>query len=259
MIKSSSKRFVTGVVALLALSAGVAIAQETPKSAAPAGGYDPKAKAIVDKYVEVTGGKEAYEKLKTRKLTMSLVVKGQNVTGKVTVLGKVPNMLHVEQEISGMGGSQQGFDGKVAWEKNPMTGNRVLDGEELKQFEERAFFNVATEPEKVYPTIRFAGEETINGKVADKIEMINDAGTTTQYFDRESGLIVMQKSIIKSPMGEIPVTMTFADYKEVDGIKVAYTMVQDMGMAVVEMKVEDLKHNVEVDDAVFAVPADMKK
>lgn len=256
MVHVSPKRVLAGFAAIVALTAGFAEARETPNSAS---GYDPKAKAIIEKYIEVTGGKAAYDNLTSRKMTLALEVRGQNLKGTIEMTAKSPDLLHVKQEITGIGGSEQGFDGTTAWEKNPMTGDRLVTGDELVQFKERAYFDIATAPEKAFPTIRLAGEETFDGKVADKVELVNASGTTTQLYSRETGLLLKQQSTIKSPQGEIPVTMTFADYRDVDGIKVAHTMIQDLGMAIVETKITELKHNVEIDDSVFAVPAELKK
>lgn len=228
-------------------------------AATPEKVFEPAAKEVLERYLEVTGGRAAYERVTSRRMTLSLTVVGQGITGQVTMQAKAPNKLLVVQEITGMGQSVTGFDGEAAWEKSPMMGNRLIEGDELAQMRERAFFNVATEPEKVFATIRHTGEATVDGKPAHRIELINEAGTTVQFYDKESGLLVRQDSVIKSPMGELPVVMTFSDYKKVDGILYAHTMIQNIGPAVIETKLLSLEHNVAIPDDAFAVPADLKR
>lgn len=240
----------TAVAAVLMLT-GYATAQEKV--------FQPEAKAVLDRYIEVTGGREAYEKLTSRVLKLSLDVVGQGISGTVTMQAKAPNKLVVTQEVGGMGQSVRGFDGETAWEKSPMMGNRLIDGVELAQIKEQAFFNITLEPTRVFPQIKHGGEVMVDGKAAHRIELTNDTGTTVQFFDKESGLLVRQESVVKSPMGDLPVSMTFADYKEVNGILFSHTMIQNVGPATIETKVVSLEHNVDLPDTLFAVPPELKK
>lgn len=252
MVATHKGRVATWVIGCLLLS-GTSFAQAQEPV------YEPEARAVLERYLEVTGGRAAYERVTARRMTLSLTVVGQGITGQVSMQAKAPNKLLVVQEIAGIGQSVTGFDGETAWEKSPMMGNRIIDGDELTQMKERAFFNVATEPEKVFPSIRHKGETEINGRPAHRIELTNEAGTTVQFYDKETGLLVRQDSVIKSPMGELPVTMTFSDYKEVDGIKYAHTMIQMIGPAVIETTLVSLEHNPEIPDETFAVPAELKR
>jgi hypothetical protein len=50
----------------------------------------------------------------------------------------------------------------------------------------------------------------------------------------------------------LPYSITFSDYREVDGIKLAYKMVSsNPGMGDIITTVKSVKHNVEIDDKIF--------
>src|SRR5687767_1631044 len=74
---------------LLAL-AGVGVCFAAPLAAQDTKDKDlPKAAEILEKYVKATGGKAAYEKVKSRIMKGTMSVAGQ--TGKLTIYQKAPN------------------------------------------------------------------------------------------------------------------------------------------------------------------------
>ena len=72
---------------------------------------------------------------------------------------------------------------------------------------------------------------------------------------RDSGLQVAQKYEQATPMGKMPVSVTMEDYREIDGIKVAFRQVTDASLAKATQTITKLELNPTVDTSRFAMPS----
>jgi hypothetical protein len=90
----------------------------------------PSGEAILDKYIEVTGGKAAYEKKRTEMSTGVMEFTGKGVKAHLTSYHAAPNKSYSVVEIEGIGKMEEGCDGSVAWERSALKGPRVKTGEE---------------------------------------------------------------------------------------------------------------------------------
>src|SRR6059058_5398927 len=80
----------------------------------------PKGETILDKYIEVTGGKAAYEKKRTEVSTAVMEFVGKGVKTQMTSYHAAPNRSYTVVEIEGIGKMDEGSDGSVAWERSAM-------------------------------------------------------------------------------------------------------------------------------------------
>jgi hypothetical protein len=74
------------------------------------------------------------------------------------------------------------------------------------------------------------------------------------YFNKESGLLVRLVRFGETALGWLPTQIDYADYRDVDGVKVPYrwTLARPSGRFTIQ--VNELKQNVSVDDGKFAKP-----
>src|SRR5579864_1799089 len=93
----------------------------------------PKAETILDKYIEATGGKAAYEKHHSEISTGKMELTGKGITGTVTSYRAEPDKSYTEVEIAAIGKIQEGSDGKVAWSLSAMQGPHLKEGAEKAQ------------------------------------------------------------------------------------------------------------------------------
>src|ERR1700742_125021 len=75
----------------------------------------PKGESILDKYVEVTGGKAAYAKIHREISTGTMTLGAMGIKGQLTAYQAEPNKQLVEINIEGVGKIQEGTNGDVAW------------------------------------------------------------------------------------------------------------------------------------------------
>src|SRR5437764_90692 len=80
----------------------------------------PSADKILDRYIEVTGGKDAHAKLKSAVISMTMVLPAQGM--KATVVSYIvdPDKRYQVTEIPGAGMFEEGAVGGIAWSKNAM-------------------------------------------------------------------------------------------------------------------------------------------
>src|ERR1700757_4780405 len=90
----------------------------------------PTGEAILDKYIEVTGGKAAYEKKISEVSTGVMEFTGKAVKAHIPGYQAAPNKSYTVVEIDGIGKMEEGTDGTVAWERSALKGPRIKTGEE---------------------------------------------------------------------------------------------------------------------------------
>lgn len=234
----------------LALSSGILFAVTMAGHAQQAGEL-PSVDQIIEKYVAASGGKAAVEKHSSRVSKGSVEVATFGVTGTMELYAKAPNKQFSRSEFEGYGQVLQGFDGKVAWSKTPDAGLREISGAELERVKSSADFHAVTHLKDRYTKMSVAGQ----GKAGDRPAYIVDAesasGTDKLYFDTETGLLARSES----RNAEGPVTISLQDYKEVEGVKLPHTIRQETEQLSLVIKLAQVQHDVAVDDAIFAKPA----
>ncbi len=104
-------------------------------------------------------------------------------------------------------------------------------------------------------SIEFIGKVNLDGKPAYKLKLTTKDGNLKTYFiDADTYLITKVKATVKANGQSVDITQNMMDYKTVDGVTMAMKIESQspMGKAVVTM--EDIKLNVDFDDAIFKKP-----
>ncbi|HEV2666838.1 MAG TPA: hypothetical protein VG324_18105 [Blastocatellia bacterium] len=225
----------------------------------------PTVDQILDKYVQAIGGKAAFEKLKTR------VMKGtwENLTttrvSPIEIYAKAPNK-RVEIFIAGDYDSSRGFNGAVGWSLNMTeTGFRELSGHGLAAEKREAEFHREIKLREIYPRWTLAGKERVGDREAYVIEATPAEGDTEKmYFDVQTGLLIRRDGTIEAPKDgripvesliKIPVESYFEDYREIDGVKLPFTVRHSLPGVRTIIKFKEIKHNTPIEDAKFNKPA----
>lgn len=242
-----------------ALLLSAAFVSAVPTRPARADDPLPKAETVLDQYVEATGGKAAYEKLKNRVSKGTFEVQGANVKGKIVAYQAPPNKMLTEVDLGGFGKITEGSDGTVVWEINPITGDRVVEGEEKAEKLLHNTFNGELRWKEMYEKAECTGIEDVDGKPAYKVVLTPKSGKpTTEFYDKASHLQVKATTTVTSPMGEIAVEMIPSDYKKVDGVLIAHKVTQKLLVQTIVIAMDEIKHNVDLPADVFKMPEAVK-
>jgi len=246
---------------VFALMATLSVAAQEKKADAPKPDAKPAAALpsvdeILDKYVKAIGGKEANEKITSRFMKGTFEMPAMSMTGTTEAYAQAPNKSAMITDIGGFGKVQQTFDGKAAWEANPMTGIRELAGVELATMKREADFYAELNYKKNYSKLEVKGKEKTGDSEAYVIVATPSEGKPEKlYFDVKSGLLVRRDSERQTEQGEMATETYYEDYKDVDGVKVPFTLKITNPQFSFVVKMTEVKTNVKIEDAKFAKPA----
>jgi outer membrane lipoprotein-sorting protein len=219
----------------------------------------PKAETILDKYIEVTGGKAAYEKNHSEITTGTMEFTAMGLKGKVTAWRAEPDKAYTQIELEGIGKMTDGSDGKVAWASNAMQGPRIKEGAEKAQALLEARFNSELKWREVFKTAETKGMEQVDGKDCYKVVLTPAEGPAmTQYYDKESGLLAKFVLTTAGPMGEIQVESVPSDYRKEDGILMPHKMKQSVAGQEFTMTIDSVTHNPDIPKDRFDLPDEIK-
>jgi hypothetical protein len=229
----------------------------TSAASAPAPAAAPALPAdqVLENYIKAIGGREAWKKLTTRISTGTIDVPAMSLSGLVTVREKAPNRSIFTVSFNGAV-FQQGFDGTVGWSNDPQNGLREQSGEELAETKRDSDFYHPLDLKQMYSKITVTGTDKIDDRDAYVVEASSgDLGTDKIYFDTQNGLVLRIVGQHHTMEGPATFTEDFSDFREVDGIKLPYTVRQESPSSTFTIKFTEIRHNEAIEDAAFAKPA----
>jgi len=80
----------------------------------------------------------------------------------------------------------------------------------------------------------------------------------TLYFDRQSGLLLRELRYGTSPIGRVPTQIDYADYRDVNGIKLPFRITFAWLDGRDSIQLNEIKTNVPIDEVKFGKPAPLK-
>ncbi len=216
----------------------------------------PSVDQILDKNIEATGGKAALEKITTRQFSGAFEIPAMGASGTLKGFAKTPNMTLVIIDVPNYGVIQQGFDGTLAWAQDPTAGMREISGGELVATKRDSDFHMSLHMKELFTKLTVKSKEKVGDKEAFMVEATPGEGKGEKfYFDTKTGLLIRHDAERESPQGTAMVEIYFEDYRETDGVKEPFTMRRVMPAFAMTIKMDEVKHNVEIENAKFAKPA----
>ena len=220
----------------------------------------PSPEEIVARHIAALGGEEALRAHTSRTIKGTFEIPAMGISAPSMVYATAPDRMIIKSEMPGFGENVQGYNGEIAWIDNPMQGAQILEGEMLDQMKRQARFYADLERADLFPQQTTAGETEWNGEAAYQIDIVDvDGNEMSQYFARETGLLVGTEGTQTTDMGPMEVTITIGDYKEFGGILIATstsTNLVSAGMEIIQT-VESVSFD-DVDPSVFE-PSDAIK
>ncbi len=215
----------------------------------------PTGDQVLAKYVEALGGQAAIDKTKTLVMKGTYAgFNGMELPYEVDMAAPDKFYIHVTTQ---QGTVERGFDGKAGWEKGPRGVNELMNPV-LDDLKSTFLFYRNIKLKEQFTRLRGGRKD----KIGDR-DVIVVNGTTADnrreqlFFEAETGLLRRRISYIETPIGVIPNQIDFEDYREVDGVKLPFTVkVSSVEPGLVSTrKYTEIKLNAPVDDAKFKMPA----
>jgi hypothetical protein len=240
------------------LSVPVPTPEPRPQPAQNAAGQQrealPTIEQVLDKYTQAVGGTAAIDKLKSRVMKGTVTtVTGASFPYELYQSGpdKVLAVIAGEQ-----GTTERGFSGTAAWEKSPR-GVREMGAGEVYYLRRYPDLLKDLKLKDQFSRIAVAGKDKINGRDVYVVRAnTTDNRRERLFFDVETGLLVRRSSSVTTPVGTIPEQEDFEDYREVEGMKLPFTIrvsAVDPFYSITR-KFTEIKLNVPIEDKRFNKP-----
>ncbi len=245
----------------------------------------PSPTSILDKFIAASGGAQRLAGL------TSIDAKGTSVGfggfgggGAAEIVAKFPDKratIILFKEETGRGDQIRTYDGKTGWVRTPLNvlGEFQLNGGDLDgaRFDAQLSFpgqikqiltNLRTGPptsimDLPAPSSQSSLQSDVSLGQSHNVDVVQGTGPrnllVTLYFDRQTGLLLRELRYGPSPIGRVPTQIDFADYRDVNGIKLPFRLTYAWLDGRDSIVLNEIKTNVPVDDAKFGKPAPLKK
>src|SRR5215831_10699659 len=223
-------------------------ASPIPRSSPPSGDE------IINKYIAAIGGQAAIDKIKTRTMRGSMIAAtGQTLTYEIDQVA--PDKVYETFTLVSRGvTTERVINGDIGWVKNPQ-GIQQITGQDLADLRAslQIFRNLKLKEQ--YPRMRFGGRDKVGERDAVILNVTTaDNRPERLYFDAETGLLLRRITFLQTMVGIIPQQADFQDYRDVDGVKLPFTIIQagvNPTNPTTTQKFEEIKLNPALDDSKF--------
>lgn len=231
-------------------SAGVAFAQTADE--------------IIEKSIAAMGGRAAFDKIKSRQLTgtASISTPQGDIPATFEQILAAPNksrvLIKADLAQFGMGEMviDQRFDGSVGYVMDPMQGNREMTGTQLEGMKANAFPHPFLSYKAMGMAVTLNGKEQVNARPAFLLTFEPSTGTPIkQYIDTETFMPLRTTMTVDVPqMGTMDQNVDASDIRDLDGVKVPYTLKIVNAAQTLTLTFSKIEHNVAVDEKLFVKP-----
>jgi photosynthetic reaction center cytochrome c subunit len=230
-------------------------ARPEPRPATPGANAGPATTAddIVAKYVAAVGGGDAMKKITSRIEKGKILANGSETP--IEVITKAPNR-RISITANPNGHSITAFDGTVGWLGTEGRSAREMSAAESWAAGLDAEFSLATRLKEIFPQLRRGRPEEIAGVMCESLTATAPGHPQVRlWFDQKSGLLVRLVRLADTPVGRNPTQIDYADYREVDGVKIPYRWTLSRPNGRFTIQIAEVQDNASVEDARFAKPA----
>lgn len=175
----------------------------------------PSAQAVIDRFVQASGGAGAQKAVKSLSGRGVLAVSAQNLSGELEIMAARPNRQITRVTIPGIGQIEEAFDGKVGWSIDPINGPSLVTGRALKERADESWFDAMLHGPEYVREMTVLGREEFDTRPAYRLKVVLASGTEqVEFFDVETGMQIGLEATRESPLGPVPTTIVYRDYKK---------------------------------------------
>jgi hypothetical protein len=236
--------------------------------------------SILDRYIQASGGAQRLASL------TSISAKGTAVgfggfggDGAVEIVAKAPDKratIILFKAATNRGDQIRTYDGATGWVRTPLNvvGEFQLFGSDLDGARVDAQLSFPGQIKQILTSLKSGPPTTITdlpapssqsslqapaanqSHVVDVVQGTGPRGLlVTLYFDQQTGLLVRELRYGRSPIGRVPTQVDFADYRDVNGIKVPFRITYAWLDGRDSIVLNEVQTNVPVDETKFGRPA----
>lgn len=215
---------------------------------------------LMAKSIEALGGEANWRKITSRVTVADIDAVHQGVKGTATSYAKLPNRSATETTMTAVSKTiakgWEFFDGTNGEELYTFSPVEKLAGKKLEDVKLNSDFYSLLNWKTNYKTIEVKGTEKIGDEECYVVEFTPEKGTkVTELYSTKTFLLMKRRGVVSSSTSDVslPYTITYSDYREVDGIKLPFKTVNETtSMGNIVTTIKSVKHNVAIDDKMFA-------
>jgi photosynthetic reaction center cytochrome c subunit len=214
----------------------------------------PSITQILAKYADGIGGSAAVQKNRTR-VEQGSVEGPRGLHAEIETYRTAPDKAFAIVHRPN-GDVSEGVSGEIGWGKR--ANGEVTDesGDELARSRQWAEFYPGERFEKDYERFQVRGTESVNGHDAYVVvAWWKGDGADRIYFDVQSGLLLRITHRIESPLGALPLQTDYEDYREVNGLKIPFTVRVTRVDGTTTYTWQKMEANVAIDSSRYEKPA----
>jgi hypothetical protein len=164
-------------------------------------------------------------------------------------------MLVTVMNTKSTGTIKRGFDGRTSWMISNQKGFQNPSPMELAALAGEADFYREIKLKELYSRFTLVGTGTVGTSEAHIVEATPRIGAPEKlYFDVETGLLIRRDAMGAGSSGVVRAEFYFSDWREVDGVKIPFKTTELTPNATYIFTVEEVKHNVPLDEGIFRQP-----
>ncbi len=244
--------------------------------------FDPKAAALLDKYVEVTGGEAAYRAVKSRLIQGELAGQARAVAGTIETCF-APGGLFYSQINTPAGVHRRGCNGNTVWKIEPQYDQTQADLQNLKPtyvgrvlagLERVLVLRDGTLDRfghwrELAQKVEYAGQAEIGAQTCDKVVLTYrpldpeaQEEPITLYLDQATGLIARYDTAISrtDPEQFVRVSADLDNYRKVDDVLLPHKMtVKTNDVEQYTVRIITVQNNVAIPAQRFVLPPEIQK
>jgi len=240
--------------------------------------------SILDRYIQASGGAQrlaAVTGISAKGIAVSFG--GFGGDGAVEIVARAPDKratIILFKAATSRGDQIRTYDGRTGWVRTPLNvvGEFQLIGSDLDGARVDAQLSFPGQIKSILTNLKSGLPTTITdlpaptsqsslvqgsiGNQSHIVDVVQGTGPrgllVTLYFDQQTGLLLRELRYGLSPIGRVPTQIDFADYRDVNGIKLPFRITYAWLDGRDAIVLSEIQTNVPVDEAKFGRPAPLK-
>lgn len=217
----------------------------------------PSAQNVLDRFVHVTGGRDAWLRHKSITIHGRYQVPARNLEVGTVSYTKGGKVLQIARLAAG--NSLSGYDGHTAWDLDADGKVSIHEGDEVKSIARDADMYYHLHVMDYFHTMEVIDVQEFNGHPCYHLKGVNNWGKVNeQFYDRQSGLLIGYAFNTAWRGGNGAATATFEDYRDFGGVLMAAKTITRDGNSLSVFSITLISYD-DVDDSIFALPQPVRE
>jgi CubicO group peptidase (beta-lactamase class C family) len=215
---------------------------------------------LMQKIIDAAGGETNLRKITSRVSEYDVDLENQGVKATGISYAKAPNKAASESTMTALGKkiatSWEFFDGtngEAAYSFAPV---ERFAGKRLEDAKLGADLLGVLNWKTNYKKVQVTGTVKVGDEDAYVVSFEPEKGTSfREYYSTKSFLLLKREGVVSSSTSpqQIPYSITYSDYRDVDGVKLPFkTVTNSISNGNIVTTIRSVKHNVPLEDSLFA-------